>query len=414
MSNTTPDLRSHLTDLLHSALQIVAPGAAAIPVVLERPKSLQHGDYASSLAMQLAKPMKRNPRELAQALVAALPASPFLDKAEVAGAGFVNLYLKPAAKQRVVREALESGRAFGRVNLGRARKVQVEFVSANPTGPLHVGHGRGAAYGASLSSLLEAAGYAVTREYYVNDAGRQMDILALSVWMRYLEITGTALSFPPNAYQGDYVRNMARQFFKTQGTRLVHSASAVLGDVQSIEADPEAHLDGLIANARRLLGADYANLHDFVLAEQLGDCRSDLLEFGVTFDSWFSEKSLFDTGLVERTVEKLEKSGHLFRKDGATWFRSTDYGDEKDRVVRRENGQYTYFASDIAYHLNKYRARLRPRHQCLGCGSPRLHRTRQGRAAGPRPGSRPPHDRPGAIRRALPRRQESVDVHSRR
>src|SRR5260221_12532301 len=183
MSNTPSDLRSHLCDLLHAALQVVAPGAAAIPVVLERPKFLQHGDYASSLAMQLAKPMKRNPREIAQALVEALPASPFLDKAEVAGAGFVNLHLKPAAKQRVVRAVLENERAFGRVNLGRGRKVQVEFVSANPTGPLHVGHGRGAAYGASLSSLLEAAGYAVSREYYVNDAGRQMDILALSVWL---------------------------------------------------------------------------------------------------------------------------------------------------------------------------------------------------------------------------------------
>ena len=354
MSNTSSDLRSHLTDLLHAALQVVAPGDAAISVVLERPKSLQHGDYASSLAMQLARPMKRNPREIAQALVEALPASPFLDKAEVAGAGFVNLYLKSAAKQRVVGEALARGHAFGRANLGYARKVQVEFVSANPTGPLHVGHGRGAAYGASLSSLLEAAGYAVAREYYVNDAGRQMDILALSVWMRYLEINGTTLSFPPNAYQGDYVRDMARQLHEAQGKRYLQSADAVLGGAASIEADPEAHLDGLIANAKRLLGADYASLHEFVLTEQLGDCRNDLLEFGVTFDSWFSEKSLFDSGLVERAVQKLEKSGHLFQKEGAKWFRSTDYGDEKDRVVQRENAQYTYFASDIAYHLNKY------------------------------------------------------------
>ena len=355
MSNTPSDLRSHLTDLLHAALQVVAPGAAAtIPVVLERPKSLQHGDYASSLAMQLAKPMKRNPREIAQALVAALPASPFLDKAEVAGAGFVNLHLKPAAKQRVVCAALENGRAFGRVNLGRGRKVQVEFVSANPTGPLHVGHGRGAAYGASLSSLLEAAGFSVAREYYVNDAGRQMDILALSAWMRYLEITGAPLSFPPNAYQGDYVRDMARHLHDAQGKRYLHSADAVLRGAPSIEVDPEAHLDALIANAKRLLGADYASLHDFVLTEQLGDCRSDLIEFGVTFDSWFSEQSLFDSGLVERVVEKLETSGHLFQKDGAKWFRSSDFGDEKDRVVQRENGQYTYFASDIAYHLDKY------------------------------------------------------------
>ena len=354
MSYTPSDLRSHLTDLLHSALQVVAPGVATVPVVLERPKSLQHGDYASNLAMQLAKPMKRNPREIAQALVAALPASPFLDKAEVAGAGFVNLHLKPTAKQRVVRAALENARAFGRVNIGHGRRVQVEFVSANPTGPLHVGHGRGAAYGASLSSLLEAAGFSVAREYYVNDAGRQMDILALSVWMRYLEIAGTRLSFPPNAYQGDYVREMAHQLHRTQNSRYAHPAEGVLGGVPSPETDPEAHLDALIANAKRLLGADYATLHDFVLTEQLGDCRNDLLEFGVTFDSWFSEKSLFDSGLVESVVENLEKSGHLFRKEGARWFRSTEFGDEKDRVVQRENGQYTYFASDIAYHLNKY------------------------------------------------------------
>ena len=354
MSNTPSDLRSHLTDLLHAALQVVAPGAGPVPILLERPKSVQHGDYASGLAMQLAKPMKRNPREIAQALVAALPASPLLDKAEVAGAGFVNLYLKPAAKQRVVRTALENGRAFGRVNLGRGRKVQVEFVSANPTGPLHVGHGRGAAYGASLSSLLEAAGYAVSREYYVNDAGRQMDILALSVWMRYLETAGARLSFPPNAYQGDYVRDMARQLYAAQAARYVHPVADLLGGVPLIEADPEAHLDGLIANTKRLLGADYAGLHDFVLNEQLGDCRSDLIEFGVTFDSWFSEKSLFDSGLVEQVIARLDTSGHLFVKEGAKWFRSTDYGDEKDRVVQRENGQYTYFASDIAYHLNKF------------------------------------------------------------
>lgn len=354
MSDTPPDLRSHLSDLLHAAVQVVAPGAATIPVVLERPKSLQHGDYACSLAMQLARPMKRNPRDIALALVAALPASPYLDKAEVAGAGFVNLHLKPAAKQRVVHDVLENERAFGRTNLGRGRKVQVEFVSANPTGPLHVGHGRGAAYGASLSSLLEAAGFSVAREYYVNDAGRQMDILGLSVWLRYLDIAGTLLPFPPNAYQGDYVRDMARQLHGAQDTRYVHPADAVLHGVPSIDADPEAHLDALIANAKRLLGAEYASLHDFVLTEQLADCRSDLLEFGVTFDSWFSEQSLFDSGLVERVIERLEKSGHLYAKDGAKWFRSTDFGDEKDRVVQRENGQYTYFASDIAYHLNKY------------------------------------------------------------
>ncbi|MEO8164333.1 MAG: arginine--tRNA ligase, partial [Betaproteobacteria bacterium] len=306
------------------------------------------------LAMQLAKPMKRNPRDIAQALVSAMPASPVLEKAEIAGAGFVNLYLKPAAKQRIVQTALAHAQAFGRVNLGRSSKVQIEFVSANPTGPLHVGHGRGAAYGASLANLLEAAGYTVEREYYVNDAGRQMDILALSVWMRYLELTGASLPFPPNAYQGDYVRTMARQLLGAQSMRYVHPAQAALQNVPAVDADPEAHLDGLIANAKRLLGADYASLHDFVLSEQLADGRSDLLEFGVAFDSWFSEKSLFDSGSVKDVAERLEQRGFLYHKEGATWFRSTQFGDEKDRVVQRENGQYTYFASDIAYHLNKF------------------------------------------------------------
>ena len=348
------DLRSHFTELLRSALVEIAPDAANLPVILERPKSAQHGDYACSVAMQLAKPMKRNPRDIAQALVKALPQSPYLEKAEIAGAGFVNLYLKPAAKQHIVRVVLEQRRAYGRVDVGGGRKVQVEFVSANPTGPLHVGHGRGAAYGASLASLLEAAGFAVTREYYVNDAGRQMDILTLSTWLRYVEIAGVPLEFPENAYQGDYVRDMARQIFEAYGNRYLHPVDSVMRDSPPAESDPEARLDNLIANAKRALGPDYDYVHDFVLTEQLGDCRNDLQEFGVTFDSWFSEKSLFDSGLVVRAVEQLEASGHVYRKDGAKWFRSTVFDDEKDRVVQRDNGQYTYFAADIAYHLNKF------------------------------------------------------------
>ncbi len=353
MSIHPNDLRSHLGELLHAAVQVVAPGSG-VAVLLERPKSLQHGDYACSLALQLAKSMKRNPRDIAHALVAALPASPVLQKAEVAGAGFVNLYLKPGAKQRVVHEALVQAQAFGRLTIGRGSRVQVEFVSANPTGPLHVGHGRGAAYGATLSNLLQAAGFAVEREYYVNDAGRQMDILALSVWLRYLELAGTALPFPPNAYQGDYVRAMARQLLGAHNLRYVHAAQAALENVAAVEVDAEAHLDGLIANAKRLLGADYASLHAFVLSEQLADGRNDLLEFGVTFDSWFSEKSLFDSGRVQDVTDRLQQSGFLYQKEGAKWFRSTEFGDEKDRVVQRENGQYTYFASDIAYHLDKF------------------------------------------------------------
>ena len=355
MSNATAlDLRSHFIGLLRSALVEIAPDAANLPVILERPKSAQHGDYACSVAMQLAKPMKRNPRDIARALVKALPQSPYLQRAEIAGAGFVNLYLKPAAKQQIVRVVLEQRNAYGRVDVGGGRKVQVEFVSANPTGPLHVGHGRGAAYGASLASLLEAAGFAVTREYYVNDAGRQMDILVLSTWLRYVEIAGARLEFPANTYQGDYVRDMARQIFEVHGKRYLYPVDSIMRDSPPSESDPEAHLDSLIANAKRVLGPDYDYVHDFVLSEQLGDCRNDLQEFGVTFDSWFSEKSLFDSGLVVRAVEQLEASGHVYRKDGAKWFRSTVFGDEKDRVVQRDNGHYTYFASDIAYHLNKF------------------------------------------------------------
>jgi arginyl-tRNA synthetase len=352
--NHVLDLRAHLTQLLQSALAQVAPEAADTAITLDRPKSAEHGDYASSLAMQLAKPLKRNPREIAQALVRALPESVWLAKAEVAGAGFINLHLKPSAKQRLVACILESKEGYGRSQSGGGRSIQVEFVSANPTGPLHVGHGRGAAYGASLANVLEAAGYKVSREYYINDAGRQMDILALSTWLRYLEMAGQSIAFPANAYQGEYVREMARAIHQAHADRYVHPAASICPDAPAAGSDPEAHLDALIANAKKTLGPDYGYIHDFALTEQLGDCRNDLLEFGVRFDQWFSERSLFDSGLVERAVRLLERRGHLYRQDGATWFRSSAFGDEKDRVVQRDNGQYTYFASDIAYHLNKF------------------------------------------------------------
>ncbi len=355
MSSTeTPDLKKHLAQLLAEALGVVAPEMAAATIELERPKQAQHGDYACNLAMQLAKPLRRSPREIAQALLESLPASRYVARTQIAGAGFINFFLDPSVKRQTVKRILREGDDHGRSTLGQGRKVQVEFVSANPTGPLHVGHGRGAAFGASLANVLEAAGYAVAREYYVNDAGRQMDILALSTWLRYLELNGIDLPFPPNAYQGAYVRAMAREIHEAHGNRYVHHPLTVLQEVPSAEAEPEAHLDALIANAKRLLAQDYWYLHDLVLTEQLGDCRHDLLEFGVTFDAWFSEKSLADNGLIERALGLLEQRGHLYQQNGALWFRSTRFGDEKDRVVRRENGAYTYFAADIAYHLNKY------------------------------------------------------------
>ncbi len=298
--------------------------------------------------------LKRPPRDVAAQLIAALPASPCLEKAEIAGAGFINLFLKRSFKQKLVNRILQAGQDYGKNALGRKKKVQIEFVSANPTGPLHVGHGRGAAFGASLANVLAAAGFDVAREYYVNDAGRQMDILALSTWLRYLALAGEAVPFPPNAYQGDYVCDMAHQILAAHDKRYVRPAAQVVAGVPDVATDAEAHLDGLIANAKRLLGGDYEYIHGHALNEQLADCRDDLTEFGVTFDHWFSERSLYDSGMVELAVKKLEEHGHIYAQDGAKWFRSAHFGDEKDRVVQRENGQYTYFASDIAYHLNKF------------------------------------------------------------
>ena len=348
------DIRTELTALLRAALASVAPDNRDAVILLERPKQASHGDFASNLALQLAKSLKLNPRDVAGRLLAELPKSALVANAEVAGAGFINFTLAPAAKLQVVREVLSRGNDFGRSELGGGAKVQVEFVSANPTGPLHVGHGRGAAYGASLASLLDFAGHKVVREFYVNDAGRQMDILALSTWLRYLELHGSTLPFPKNAYQGDYVRDMAAAIQKAHGTRYRRDVAHVLDGAPDAAADAEGHLDALIANAKRLLGDDYAYVHNYALTEQLGDSRDDLAEFGVHFDQWFSERSLFDTGLVDKAVALLEARGHIYMQDGAKWFRSSAFGDEKDRVVQRENGLYTYFASDIAYHLNKY------------------------------------------------------------
>jgi arginyl-tRNA synthetase len=353
MNAPNADARTLLSSLLRVALAQVAPTATAA-IVLDRPKQAQHGDFACNIALQLAKELRGNPRAIAQQILAALPASPDIDKAEIAGAGFINFFLSPSCKQQVVRRVLLAGEDYGRSPLGKGRKVQIEFVSANPTGPLHVGHGRGAAYGASVASILEAAGFDVTREYYVNDAGRQMDILALSTWLRYLEQGGEPVQFPGNAYQGDYVRTMAGQLRQAQGERFQHSWAAASAGAADAESDPEARLDDLIANAKRLLGDDYVPVHSHALKQQLDDCREDLEEFGVTFDQWFSERSLYDSGQVERAMRELESRGHVYLQDGARWFRSSVFGDEKDRVVQRENGQYTYFASDIAYHLEKF------------------------------------------------------------
>lgn len=360
----TFDSREHLTGLLQAALGSVAPEHAETPIHLERPKQADHGDFATNLPMQLARALKLAPRVIAERIVNELPPSPEVSEVSIAGAGFINFKLNAGAKTRIVNSVLTQAGDFGRSGLGANAKVLVEFVSANPTGPLHVGHGRGAAYGASLSDLLAFAGWDVTREYYVNDAGRQMDILAVSTWIRYLDQHGVTIDYPPNAYQGDYVRDMARQLTNAHGDKYVRAKTAVLEGTPGLpaadradddaKAQREQHLDALIANGKTLLGEDWPYVHQHALSEQLADGRDDLNGFGVHFQNWFSENALFDTGMVARCLEKLDAAGHIYEQNGARWFRSTDFGDEKDRVVQRENGLYTYFASDIAYHLNKY------------------------------------------------------------
>ena len=353
-----PDFRLHFTELFRDALRVLEPLNLVTIIDFTRPKQVTHGDYSCNLAMHLAKSMHKNPRDVATLLINAMPTSPYLEKIEIGGAGFINLFLKISVKQQFLCYVLEDGEKFGQSKLGLGKKIQVEFVSANPTGPLHVGHGRGAAFGASLANILTAVGFSVTREYYVNDAGRQMDILALSTWLRYLELNGLNVAFPSNAYQGEYVRDMAKLIYKEHQNRYFHQPSLlpenISQDNAEEEVDAEAQLDKLIIEAKKLLGKDYAYIQNFVLAKQLQDGCNDLMEFGVIFDTWFSEQSLFQSGAVARAIQLLEQKNHLYQKDGAKWFRSTDFGDEKDRVVQRDNGQFTYFASDSAYHINKF------------------------------------------------------------
>ncbi len=358
-------MKQQVQDLVQAALARLAadgtlPGTEQAAPVIERARDPSHGDFATNVAMVMAKAARARPRDLAERLVQALPGSPLIERVEIAGPGFVNFYLSPEAYLSLVPRILDAGHAYGRSDLGAGRRVQVEFVSANPTGPLHVGHGRGAAYGAVVADLLAAVGFEVHREYYVNDAGRQMDILGTSVWLRYLELCGEELDFPSNGYKGDYVWDIAATLHREHGDDYRCDAGEVFGGVPPDErpdapdGDKEAHIDGLIANAKRLLGDNrYRYVFELGLNTILDDIRDDLALFGVEYEEWFSERSLTEKGAVNRAIERLRDSGHLYEKGGAQWFRSSDFGDEKDRVVVRENGQTTYFASDIAYHMDK-------------------------------------------------------------
>ncbi len=333
----------------------VVPEEVNPAIGVTRTRDASHGDFASNLAMMLAKPAKRAPRDLAEALIMALPFSDAIREVAIAGPGFINFFQVEEAQSVVVPTVLEKAADFGRSNVGSGKRVQVEFVSANPTGPLHVGHGRGAAMGATVSNLLEAVGYKVDREYYVNDAGRQMDILATSVWLRYLVLCGEELDFPVNGYKGEYIIQISQQLLDQHAQGFHHPVAEVFAGLELDEpagGDKETHIDALIQRAQQLLGAEhYQVVFDAALNSILTDIKDDLEEFGVHYDQWFSERSIADD--VQSVVKRLEAAGHTYVKDGVIWFKSSELGDVKDRVVIRANGLATYFASDIAYIDNK-------------------------------------------------------------
>jgi len=356
-------LKNNIEDLINQAInrlqqQGLLDASLQPKIQVTRTRDVAHGDFASNIAMMLAKPAGKNPRDLAQALIDALPDNEHVNKVEIAGPGFINFFIHQQTTLDIISTILDRGERFGTSEIGQGEKVQIEFVSANPTGPLHVGHGRGAAYGATVGSLMRAVGYEVDCEYYVNDAGRQMNILAASVWLRYLQQLEVKIPFPVNGYKGEYVLDIATELVNRHGGVYVHDAKQVMSGVPADEpdgGDKELHIDALIERAKLLLGDEgYRVMFEAGLDSILADIAEDLEEFGVHYDVWYSEQTLADRNLIEKAVQQLQDAGHIYENKGALWFRSTSFGDEKDRVVIRENGQATYFASDIAYHMDKF------------------------------------------------------------
>lgn len=324
-------MKAQLSSLLAQAAAQIGADVSQINLILERPKSAEHGDFSSNLAMMLAKPLRKNPRELATSLINALPQSEYIAKVEIAGAGFINFFLSAQSKQSVIGEILQQGAHFGRNDSGKNEKVQVEFVSANPTGPLHVGHGRGAAVGDCLARLLEANGWDVTREFYYNDAGAQIENLVISVLARAKGIATDDASFPENGYRGDYIVDIANAYL---------AKSTVTADDMQVTASGD--LD------------DAESVRAFAVAYLRHEQDLDLNAFQIKFDVFSLESALYSTGKVENTVQNLIKSGHTYEQDDALWLKTTDFGDDKDRVMRKTDGGYTYFVPDIAYHLDKW------------------------------------------------------------
>ncbi len=357
-------MKNHLIKLIATALTTITtttakPAIDPEAIQVDRCKDPTHGDFATNIALILAKPLQAKPRDIAEQIKAAIPLSEYIAKIEIAGPGFINFFLTPQAFSEVIVEIIDKKEKFGRAGCRDGLKINIEYVSCNPTGPLHVGHGRGAAIGDTIANLAEAVGFRVHREYYVNDAGRQMDILAVSIWLRYLERLGECIHFPFGGYQGDYIHDISASLENKYQNQFKFSGDVVFRELpgDSLEDDnaKNHYLDTLISRAKQLLGReDYDNVLLFGLNNILDDIRQDLAEFNVHFDEWFSERKLVGSEAINTALARLNEKGYLYQKDGATWFRSTDFGDDKDRVLIRENGQSTYFASDIAYHLNKF------------------------------------------------------------
>lgn len=367
-------MKQTLETLLDTAFStLVAQGviAAETPrrIQIDRTRDKSHGDFATNLALTLAKAAGLKPRDLADRIIAALPANTAITRIDIAGPGFINFFMSTDSRFAVVRQALENVAAFSAPNIGNGEKVLLEFVSANPTGPMHVGHGRGAAYGSALANLLKATGHNVHREYYINDAGRQADVLAVSVFLRYLEACGQTVKIPSRAYPGEYVKTCAEALKAQAGEDYFRLYTEVMAELPEDPADPlesdtaatrdaikakkELHLDALIERVRTLLDSDYRTVQDFALNAQMDAIRATLSAFNVAFDQWFSERSLLDSGAIGQALTRLRESGHVYEKDGAIWLATSNLGDEKDRVLIRDNGIHTYFAADVAYHLNK-------------------------------------------------------------
>lgn len=360
-------MKSQLSLLLGEAVaRLVAdgllPAGTAPEIRLDATKDKAHGDFATNLAMMLAKPAGKPPRAIAEALVAALPANAIITRVDIAGPGFINFFLAQDSQFAAVRRILDNYEAFARPNVGKGEKVLLEFVSANPTGPMHVGHGRGAAFGSALGNLLAATGHVVSREYYINDYGRQTDILAVSLWLRYLENFGAPVQMPSRAYPSAYVTECAQRLADAFGERFRKHYADVMTGIPADSAESgdefkklkEDHIDALIERAKQMLGAaDYRILQQFGLDEQMRMIRSTLGNLNVQFERFFSERELVESGAVDKAIARLRDAGHAYEQDGALWLRTTAHGDEKDRVLLRDDGSFTYFASDIAYHLDK-------------------------------------------------------------